>query len=83
VEVDLTPIEFQLLELLLRRPGEVISRDEFLNQIWGESVYVTPRVVDTHMAALRKKIENDLDKPFYIISVHGVGYKLNETLTET
>ena len=83
VEIDLTPIEFQLLELLLRRPGEVISRDEFLNQIWGERVYVTPRVVDTHMVALRKKIENDLAKPSYIISIHGVGYKLNETLTET
>ena len=83
LEVDVTPIEFQLLELLLRRPGEVISRDEFLNQIWGERVYVTPRVVDTHMAALRKKIENDSNKPSYIISVHGVGYKLNETLTET
>ncbi len=83
VEVNLTPIEFQLLELLLRRAGEVISRDEFLNQIWGEKVYVTPRVVDTHMAALRKKIENDLNEPSYVISVHGVGYKLNETLTGT
>ena len=76
--VELTHKEFQLLELLLRHPGEVISRDEFLRRVWGEDIYVTPRTVDTHMASLRKKIEDEADRPRYIQSVRGAGYKLNE-----
>jgi len=77
-KIELTHKEFQLLEFLLRHPGEVISRDEFLDRVWGGDVYVTPRSVDTHMAALRKKIEQDADRPRYILSVRGAGYKLNE-----
>jgi len=82
-KIELTHKEFQLLEFLLRRPGEVISRDEFLNRLWGEEIYVTPRNVDTHMASLRKKIEDDADQPRYILSVRGAGYKLNEDPTES
>jgi DNA-binding response OmpR family regulator len=67
-----------LLEFLLRHAGEVISRDEFLSRVWGEEIYVTPRNVDTHMASLRRKIEDDADHPRYILSVRGAGYKLNE-----
>lgn len=81
--VELTHKEFQLLELLLQRPGEVISRDEFLDHIWGEEVYVTHRTVDTHMASLRKKIEDDPNRPQYILSVRSVGYKLNEKLIDS
>ena len=77
-KIELTHKEFQLLEHLLRHPGEVISRDEFLRRVWGEEVYVTPRTVDTHMASLRKKIEDEADRPRYIQSVRGAGYKLNE-----
>jgi DNA-binding response OmpR family regulator len=80
-KVELTHKEFQLLELLLRHPGEVISRDEFLKRVWGEDIYVTPRTVDTHMASLRKKIEEEVDRPRYIQSVRGAGYKLNEDPT--
>ena len=80
-ELQLTSTEFQILALLLKRPGEVISRDEFLKQIWGEDVYVTHRTVDTHVAALRKKIEDDLEQPSYILSVRNVGYRFNENLT--
>jgi DNA-binding response OmpR family regulator len=76
--IDLTHKEFQLLEFLLRHPGEVISRDEFLSRLWGEAIYVTPRNVDTHMASLRRKIEDDANHPRYILSVRGAGYKLNE-----
>jgi two-component system alkaline phosphatase synthesis response regulator PhoP len=76
--IELTHKEFQLLEFLLRHPGEVISRDEFLSRLWGEEIYVTPRNVDTHMASLRKKIEEDAERPRYIVSVRGAGYKLNE-----
>jgi len=80
-QIELTHKEFQLLEFLLRHPGEVISRDEFLSRLWGEEIYVTPRNVDTHMANLRKKIETDADHPRYILSVRGAGYKLNEDPT--
>ena len=76
--IELTHKEFQLLEFLLRHAGEVISRDEFLSRVWGEEVYVTPRNVDTHMASLRRKIEDDADHPRYILSVRGAGYKLSE-----
>jgi two-component system alkaline phosphatase synthesis response regulator PhoP len=76
--IELTHKEFRLLEFLLRHPGEVISRDEFLSRVWGEEVYVTPRNVDTHMASLRRKIEDDADRPRYILSIRGAGYKLNE-----
>jgi DNA-binding response OmpR family regulator len=80
-QIELTHKEFQLLEFLLRHPGEVISRDEFLSRLWGEEIYVTPRNVDTHMASLRKKIEEDADQPRYILSVRGAGYKLNKDPT--
>jgi len=82
-QIELTHKEFQLLEFLLRHPGEVISRDEFLSRLWGEEIYVTPRNVDTHMASLRKKIEDDAERPRYILSVRGAGYKLNEDPTES
>jgi len=81
VELQLTDTEFRILALLLKRPGEVITRDDFLKQIWGEDVYVTHRTVDTHVAALRKKIEDDLEHPAYILSVRNVGYRFNENLT--
>jgi DNA-binding response OmpR family regulator len=69
-----------MLELLVRRSGEVITRDEFLDTLWGKEVYITPRVVDTHMAALRKKLEDDPNNPKYILSVRGIGYKLDRNL---
>jgi DNA-binding response OmpR family regulator len=78
VEIELTHKEFQLLEMLLKYPGEVISRDRFLDELWGEEIYVTHRTVDTHMASLRKKIEADPHQPQYIISVRGAGYKMSE-----
>lgn len=77
-QIELTHKEFQLLEFLLRHAGEVISRDEFLSQVWGEEIYVTPRNVDSHMSSLRRKIEDDVNNPRYILSVRGAGYKLNE-----
>lgn len=77
-EVALTPKEFAILALLVERAGEVISRDEFCDQVWGPEVYVTQRVIDTHIAALRKKIEPDPDNPRHILSVRGVGYRLGQ-----
>lgn len=81
-EVALTATEFGILEMLLERPGEVIRRDDFLDTLWAD-VEVVPRVVDTHIASLRKKIENDPTHPIYIHSVRGVGYRLDLTATES
>jgi DNA-binding response OmpR family regulator len=77
-EVALTRKEFDILELLVERAGEVIPRDEFCDRLWGQDVYVTQRVIDTHVAALRKKLEADPNNPRYILSVRGIGYRLGQ-----
>jgi two-component system alkaline phosphatase synthesis response regulator PhoP len=81
-EVQLTRTEFAILELLIRNAGEVVTRDRFLNAVWGEEVYVTHRTVDTHVAALRKKLEADPNNPKYVTGVRGVGYRFNATLSK-
>ncbi len=78
-KLDLTPLEFQMLKLIIQRKGEVISRDDFLDKIWGEdNTYVSFRTVDSHIANIRKKIEDDPSNPKHIISIRGVGYKFIE-----
>jgi len=74
--VELTPKEFEILALLMRRAGEVITRDEFLDAIWGQDVHVTHRTVDTHVSSLRRKLEADPDHPILVVGVRGVGYRL-------
>ena len=75
-KLDLTPLEFQMLKLFIQRKGEVISRDYFLDKVWGEdNTYVSFRTVDSHIANIRKKIEDDPSNPKHIISIRGVGYK--------
>jgi two-component system alkaline phosphatase synthesis response regulator PhoP len=81
--VDLTPKEFELLALLVRRAGDAISRDEFLDEIWGTDVHVTHRTVDTHVSALRRKIEADPDAPAFIVGVRGVGYRFEGTFSKS
>ena len=78
VELPLTDTEFRMLALLVTRAGEVITRDEFLDQVWGEDVHVTHRTVDTHVASLRRKIEDEVEHPTCILSVRNVGYRFNE-----
>jgi DNA-binding response OmpR family regulator len=67
--------EFQLLRLLASRTGEVVARDELLNEVWGYENYPTTRTVDNHVAGLRAKIENEPGDPKHLKTVHGVGYK--------
>jgi two-component system alkaline phosphatase synthesis response regulator PhoP len=83
VEVELTPKEFGILALLVERAGQVVTRDEFCDHVWGSGVFVTPRVVDTHIASLRKKLERDPERPVYIQSLRGVGYKLDTNPAQT
>jgi DNA-binding response OmpR family regulator len=71
----MTPKEFQVLRLLASRSGEVVTRDELLNEVWGYENYPTTRTVDNHVATLRAKIELDPANPEHLRTVHGVGYK--------
>ena len=74
--VKLTKTEFELLSLFVSYPGEVLSREFVQQQIWRDSqLYQTSRAVDVHVQRLRKKIEAEVDKPEYIVTVAGVGYK--------
>jgi DNA-binding response OmpR family regulator len=75
--VQLTTIEFALIKLLMLHAGHVLKRDEILHSVWGNEVYVTPRTVDTHIANLRKKIEDDPGQSHWITGIRGVGYKFN------
>jgi two-component system alkaline phosphatase synthesis response regulator PhoP len=77
--LEFTPLEYQLLQCLVRERGTVLSRNEILDRIWGEdNVVVTPRTIDSHIANIRKKIEKDPANPQLILSIHGIGYKLEE-----
>lgn len=72
----LTPLEFHMMRLFIQSKGKAISRDYFLDRIWGEdNVTVSYRTVDSHIANIRKKIEDDPADPQHILSIRGVGYK--------
>jgi DNA-binding response OmpR family regulator len=75
--VDLTPMEFELLTALLRRGGSVASRLELLREVWGYNAAVVSRTVDTHVAELRRKLEDDPAEPRYIVTVRKAGYRFN------
>ena len=75
-EIKLTRTEFELLELFIAYPDEVLSREFITNQIWRDSeLYQHSRALDVHVQRLRKKIEPDLENPRYIVTVAGVGYR--------
>jgi DNA-binding response OmpR family regulator len=73
-EVALTALEFNLLRFLIKRRGQVVTRDEILDEAWGAAV-VAYRTIDPHIAHLRKKLEDDPARPVHILSVRGVGYR--------
>ncbi len=77
--LHLSRLEFDLLLLLARHPGMVFSRDRLLERVWGEDFFGVDRVVDVHVAALRKKLGDDPEHPHYIETVRGVGYRFKET----
>jgi DNA-binding response OmpR family regulator len=74
--LDLSRKEFGVLRLLAARVGEVVTRDELLDEVWGYDRYPTTRTVDNHISLLRTKLEDDPSRPRHLITVHGVGYKL-------
>jgi two-component system, OmpR family, alkaline phosphatase synthesis response regulator PhoP len=76
--IDLTPLEFQILELLASEPGRAWSRNDLLDRVWSTEYEGYQRNIDPHINRLRKKLESDPKNPHYVLTVRGVGYKLNE-----
>jgi DNA-binding response OmpR family regulator len=75
-DLGLSPLELKILKLMIARKGKVITRDEFLDAIWGvDNLIVSHRTVDSHIAHIRKKIEENPSQPKHILSVHSIGYK--------
>jgi len=72
--IELTRKEFGILRLLAARAGDVVTRDDLLNEVWGYESSPTTRTVDTHVASLRAKLADDPEKP-RLQTVHGVGYR--------
>ena len=73
--IEFTAREFRIMKVFAERPGEVISRDEFLDRVWGQEVYITNRSVDNQIWNIRQKLEADPERPRYIVSVRSAGYK--------
>jgi len=73
---ELTAKELKLLQLFSSHPGEVLSRDRLLNEVWGYNYFGTTRTLDQVVVQLRKKLGDNGDTPKYLLTVHGVGYKL-------
>jgi two-component system response regulator MtrA len=77
-EISLTPLEFEILLTLAREPGVVLSRDQLMDRVWGYRDYAGGRVVDSHVARIRRKLGEDGNDPRFIRTVHGVGYAFKE-----
>jgi len=77
-KVDLTLKEFELLEVLIKNKGRVMTRDFLLDKVWGYEYIGETRTVDVHIRHLRKKIEDDDKNPKYIETIRGIGYRFNQ-----
>ena len=75
--LELTPIDFKLLALFVRARGRVMSRDRLLAGAWGPDTYASDRIVDNHIANLRRKIEPDPANPIYLRNLRGLGYRFD------
>jgi DNA-binding response OmpR family regulator len=78
--IHLTSKEFAVLRLLAEAEGEPVTRERFLDLVWGYGAFPTTRTVDNHIASLRAKLEPDPGAPRWIVTVHGVGYRLDGIL---
>ena len=76
IEINLTPTEFQLVAALARQPGRVFTRGQLLDAVHGVSFESYERAVDAHIKNIRRKLEPEPGRPRYVLTVHGVGYKL-------
>ena len=76
--LDLTALEFELLATFMSYPGRVWNRTQLIDKLWGDNFFGDERVVDTHIARLRKKVEPDPSNPTFVKTVIGVGYKFDD-----
>jgi DNA-binding response OmpR family regulator len=77
VAEELTPIEFKLLAIFVRSRGRVLSRNQLVDGAWGPDTFASARIVDNHIANLRRKIESDPANPRYLRNVRGLGYRFD------
>ena len=77
-DVGLTPLEFEILLTLARDPGVVLSSEQLMDRVWGHRDFAGGRVVDSHVARIRRKLGEDGNEPRFIRTVHGVGYAFQE-----
>ena len=77
--LELTKIEFDLLETLVLHHGQVLSREQLIEQVWGHDYYGDDRVVDVYIGRLRKKIEKEPTQPILVTTVRGIGYRFEDT----
>jgi DNA-binding response OmpR family regulator len=75
--IEMTALELRLLAAFIRNRGRVLSRQKLLDEAWGPGTFITDRVVDNHVVALRKKIEAEPHNPRYLISLRGLGYRFD------
>ena len=80
--IHLTAKEFAMLRLMAEAEGEPVTRERFLDVVWGYTAFPTTRTVDNHIASLRSKIEPDPDEPRWLKTVHGAGYRLEMPMKE-
>lgn len=76
--LELTPLEFDLLATFMSYPGRVWNRSQLIEKLWGDEFFGDDRIVDTHIARLRKKIEPDPSQPVFVKTVIGVGYRFED-----
>ncbi len=77
VNIELTQVEFQMVEFFFTNPDVALDRTEILNKVWGSNYYGEEKIVDVNIRRLRKKIENDPSNPQHLVTVWGMGYKWN------
>lgn len=77
VAIDLTPLEFKMLSAFLAHRGQVVAHDQLIREAWGPDVFLTDRVIYTHINNLRRKIESDPSNPTLIVGVRGIGYRFD------
>jgi len=78
-EISLKPKEFDLLAFFMAHPGQVFGREQLLASVWGYDFAGDSRTVDTHVKTLREKLDDDAERPLWIDTVRGVGYRFRET----
>jgi two-component system alkaline phosphatase synthesis response regulator PhoP len=73
--IEMTPREFRILKYFVEHRGEIVTRDQLLDEVWSYNHAPLTRTVDVHIAKLRRKIEDDPENPVFLITIHGAGYK--------